>query len=403
METIEWTWQTIADLLALLAVVVMAVVCLVHWLRRSRDQPSVLLLKWALTALAIGLGVWMVVATRLSPLSVLVLAAIGVFLSLLWTPNIVDTLFRPLWDAWTGGDEEPEQRPFYSIAQAKRKRGQYTAALADVRAQLARFPNDFEGQMLAAEILAENMQDLQGAELTIQRLCAQPGHSPQNLAYALSTLADWYLRYGQDPENARRVLEQLIESYPETDLAVTARQRLARLPTPEWLAEKHEPTRIVVRKGIENIGLQRQPVQVAPPPEPPETLAARYVAQLEQHPDDFETREKLAVLYADAFDRLDLAEDQLEQLVQHAPAPPSQVAHWLHLLADLQIRHGRDEPTVRQTLERIEALFPGTVQAEQARRRLNLLPLEFKAKEKRRAVKLGVYEQNLGLKRGSPR
>jgi len=403
METIEWTWQTIADLLALLAVVVMAVVCLVHWLRRSRDQPSVLLLKWALTALAIGLGVWMVVATRLSPLSVLVLAAIGVFLSLLWTPNIVDTLFRPLWDAWTGGDEEPEQRPFYSIAQAKRKRGQYTAALADVRAQLARFPNDFEGQMLAAEILAEDMQDLQAAELTIQRLCAQPGHSPQNLAYALSTLADWYLRYGQDPENARRVLEQLIESYPETDLAVTARQRLARLPTPEWLAEKHEPTRIVVRKGIENIGLQRQPVQVAPPPEPPETLAARYVAQLEQHPDDFETREKLAVLYADAFDRLDLAEDQLEQLVQHAPAPPSQVAHWLHLLADLQIRHGRDEPTVRQTLERIEALFPGTVQAEQARRRLNLLPLEFKAKEKRRAVKLGVYEQNLGLKRGSPR
>ena len=403
METIEWTWQTIADLLALLAVVVMAVVCLVHWLRRSRDQPSVLLLKWALTALAIGLGVWMVVATRLSPLSVLVLAAIGVFLSLLWTPNIVDTLFRPLWDAWTGGDEEPEQRPFYSIAQAKRKRGQYTAALADVRAQLARFPNDFEGQMLAAEILAEDMQDLQAAELTIQRLCAQPGHSPQNLAYALSTLADWYLRYGQDPENARRVLEQLIESYPETDLAMTARQRLARLPTPEWLAEKHEPTRIVVRKGIENIGLQRQPVQVAPPPEPPETLAARYVAQLEQHPDDFETREKLAVLYADAFDRLDLAEDQLEQLVQHAPAPPSQVAHWLHLLADLQIRHGRDEPTVRQTLERIEALFPGTVQAEQARRRLNLLPLEFKAKEKRRAVKLGVYEQNLGLKRGSPR
>ncbi len=403
METIEWTWQTIADLLALLAVVVLAVVCLVHWLRRSRDQPSVLLLKWALTALAIALGVWVVVATGLSPPSVLVLAVIGLFLSLLWTPNIVDTLFRPLWDALTGGDEEPEQRPFYSIAQAKRKRGQYTAALADVRAQLARFPNDFEGQMLAAEILAEDMRDLQAAELTIQRLCAQPGHSPQNLAYALSTLADWYLRYGQDPENARRVLEQLIESYPETDLAMTARQRLARLPTPEWLAEKHEPTRIVVRKGIENIGLQRQPVQVAPPPDPPETLAARYVAQLQQHPDDFETREKLAVLYADAFDRLDLAEYQLEQLIQHANVPASQVAHWLHLLADLQIRHGRDVLTVRQTLERIEALFPGTVQAEQARRRLNLLPLEFKAKEKRRAVKLGVYEQNLGLKRGSPR
>ncbi|MEJ5238958.1 MAG: tetratricopeptide repeat protein [Limisphaera sp.] len=402
MEAMEWSWKTVADLLGLLAVLVLGGIALVRWLKRSRDNPPVLIFKWLFTALLLYVIFTVRPLVGSGPYLVLLTLTLAMIAGVLWAPNIAEVLFRPIWNAFTGGDEEPEPRPFYSIARAKRKRGQAAAALADVRAQLARFPNDFEGQMLAAEILAEDMRDLEGAELTIQRLCEQPGHTPQNLAYALSTLADWYLRIGQDPENARRVLEQLLEKFPDTDLAITARQRLARMPTTEWLAESHEPTRIVVRKGIENIGLQRQPVQLTPPPESPETLAARYVAQLEQHPDDFETREKLALLYADAFGRLDLAEDQLEQLIQHSNAPPAQVAHWLHLLADLQVRHGRDEATVRRTLERVEELFPNSPHAEQARRRLNLLPLEFKSKQKRQAIKLGVYEQNLGLKRGLP-
>jgi hypothetical protein len=40
--------------------------------------------------------------------------------------------------------------------------------------------------------------------------------------------------------------------------------------------------------------------------------------------------------------------------------------------------------------------------AELARRRLALLKLEMKSKDKSQAVKLGSYEENIGLKRGLP-
>ncbi|GIX50519.1 MAG: hypothetical protein KatS3mg132_713 [Limisphaera sp.] len=397
----KWSWTLLADIAIALLLLAGFAGVLKAWLRRSRDDPAVLILKWCATGLCVFAILY---ATAFAlPYAPLVAAVCGVFLSMLWTPNIVETLFKPLWHAWTGADEPPEPKPFYAIARAKRQRGQYAAALADVRAQLAKFPNDFEGHMLAGEILAENMLDLDGAELTVNRLCHIPSITPQQKAYALSTLADWYLRIGQDPENAERVLRQLVENYPDTDLASTARQRLARLPTAEHLADRREPARIKLRKGIENIGLQRTPVTLEPPPEPPEKLAARYVEQLEKHPDDFDTREKLAVLYADAFQRLDLAEDQLEQLIQHPAANPGQVVHWINLLADLQIRHGRDRDTVRATLERILELFPGSPYAEQAERRINLLALEFKRREIAPTVKLGVYEQNLGLKGRLPR
>ncbi|MCS7090349.1 MAG: tetratricopeptide repeat protein [Verrucomicrobiota bacterium] len=394
-------WQSAVSLVSLLLGGAFITWMLWQWMRRSRDEPLRLVAKWIVTALCVLAMVW---TYTFFILAVPIVAAVcGMILSILWTPNIVETLLRPLWHAWTGEDESPEPKPFYSIARAKRQRGQYAAALADVRAQLNRFPDDVEGHMLAAEILAENMGDLEQAEDTIQQLCQLPGHSPQNAAYALATLADWYLRIRRDPENARRILEQLVEQYPETDLAVTARQRLARMPSAEQLLQTHESAPIRLRKGIENIGLQRAPVSLVPPEEPPEVLAARYVEHLQRFPDDFETREKLAVLYADAFQRLDLAQHQLEQLIHHAGASPAQVAHWLNLLADLQIRHGCDEPTVRATLEKIEALLPDSPQAEQARRRLNLLGLEFKRRKKPAVVQLGVYEQNLGLKGRLPR
>jgi tetratricopeptide (TPR) repeat protein len=397
------SWELVADILIALVLLAGLIWFLAFWMRHSRDEPVTLILKWCATGLAIMAFLITAALPYTRLLAPIVAAVCGVLLSILWTPNIVEVLFKPLWHAWTGGDEQPEPRPFYAIARAKRQRGQYAAALAEVRAQLARFPHDFEGHMLAAEILAQNMLDLDGAELTIQRLIQLPEITDPQKAYALSTLADWYLRIGQDTDNARRILQQLVEQHPDTDLATTARQRLARLPTAEQLTDQHEPARVKLRKGIENIGLQRTPVTLAPQPDPPETLAARYVQHLEQHPDDFHTREQLAVLYADGFQRLDLAEDQLEQLIQHPGATPAQIVHWIHLLADLQIRHGKDQPTVRATLERISELFPDSPYAEQAQRRINLLALEFKRREIAPTVKLGQYESNLGLKGRLPR
>jgi len=127
------------------------------------------------------------------------------------------------------------------------------------------------------------------------------------------------------------------------------------------------------------------------------------VKHLEQHPLDSEAREKLAVLYATHYRRLDMATNELEQLINEPNQPPKRVAHWLNLLADLQLRGGADYDTVRPTLEKIIEQFPGLPVAALAQSRLAHLKLEIKGrKEETPGVKLGVYEQNIGLKYGSP-
>ena len=87
-------------------------------------------------------------------------------------------MIKPLTSAIDGGDEEPEPRPFYSIARAQRKKGRLREALAEVRKQLDKFPDDYEGTILLAELLAEDLNDLPGAELTIHRLCSQADLPP---------------------------------------------------------------------------------------------------------------------------------------------------------------------------------------------------------------------------------
>jgi tetratricopeptide (TPR) repeat protein len=290
----------------------------------------------------------------------------------------------------------------YSIAQSRQKQGRYLEAVAEIRKQLDRFPTDFEGHMMLAQIQAENLKDLPGAELTIQRLCSQPGHAPRNVAFALYSLADWYLKIGQDVEDARRALEQIPLLLPDTEFALTAAQRIAHLGAPEMLLEPHDRKKFVVAEGPQNLGLAKNHDRMAPPEKSPTDLALEYVKHLEQHPLDTEAREKLAVIYADHYARLDLALDQLEQMIQLPSQPHRLVVRWLNQYADLQIRSGADYDSVKGSLQRIVDLDPNVAAAEIARKRIDLLKLELKAKQPKEAVKLGIYEQNIGLKRRPP-
>ena len=114
-------------------------------------------------------------------------------------------------------------------------------------------------------------------------------------------------------------------------------------------------------------------------------------------------REKLAQIYAHDFQRLDLATMELAQLINEPRHSPKQIAHWLNLLANFQVELGADVETVASTLGKIVAQFPDSSVAEQAQRRLARINLEFKGKTETPGVKLGVYEQNIGLKYGAPR
>jgi hypothetical protein len=365
---------------------------------RGAEDPARMAFKWILT---IPLALLCLFSFKLfGPYGLFVIVGSGVVLSILWTPHLGAALIEPLTGILDGGNQQIEPRPAYSIAQSRQKQGRYTEAVAEIRKQLARFPTDFEGQMMLAQILAENLQDLPGAELTIQKLCEQPGHAPKNIAFALYALADWHLKIGQDAEAARRALQAVIDAFPESEFSLGAAQRIAHLGGTDMLMAPYEQKKFHVVEGPRDLGLQRARAGRLPAQTDPAEQAAHLVKHLEEHPLDTEAREKLAVLYLDHYARLDLATDQLEQMIQQPNQPAKLVVRWLNLLADLQIRSGADHATVHQTLQRIIDRNPNLAAAEIARNRQALVKLELKANEKREGVKLGTYEQNIGLKRG---
>ena len=198
--------------------------------------------------------------------------------------------------------------------------------------------------------------------------------------------------------------EKIIERYPKTQQSLQAAQRIAHLGgTEKILLGARDRQLVPVPEGVKNIGLLESTEFLRPAEADPDKLAAEYVKHLEEHPLDTDVREKLAILYARHFKRVDLAMVELEQMINEPKQPAKRVAHWLNLLADLQVHGGADYETVRATLQLIIDRFPGLPVADLAQSRLNTLKLEIKGRKETPNKTLGVYEQNIGLKYGSPR
>jgi tetratricopeptide (TPR) repeat protein len=401
MQIQNWLWHAT---FALVSTACMAWM-LWRWLKSS-DEPGVLIVRWIASVIVIGIVFAFAARARdeMSKIAAVLVGAVGgLFMAIIWRQRFCEFVAGQISGLYTGGSAEPDPTPFYSIALGRRKRGQYDVALAEVQKQLERFPNDFTGWMLLAEIHAEDLKDLAAAQECIREILSQPGHAPKNIAFALNREADWHLKLNHDGVGARAALERILELLPDTEQAQLALQRIAHLAPSELLAERKEPRRIQLPSGPADLGLRDTPADLRPVPEDPVTTAANYVRHLEEFPFDNEAREKLALIYARHYQRLDLASDQLEQLIGSPNQPAKSVVHWLNLLADLQVDLAADPNLARQTLERITELYPGSAGAESARNRMAHLRLELRAKQQSQVVKLGSYEENIGLKGGPPR
>jgi tetratricopeptide (TPR) repeat protein len=377
-------------------------------LKRS-DDPAKLIFKWVFTALAI----WFFFAVAAPAgekggydaiYAIIVTLFCGIAMAITWRHSLIDLIANPIASLYDGGREEVEPKPYYSVALTKRKLNRPFEAIASIREQLAKFPNDFEGVSLLASIQAEDTKDLPGAEITFNHFCERPDAPPKQVAAAWTQMADWHLKIAQDADSARAILGKIIARFPETQLALQAAQRIAHLGgTEKILLSAHDRQAMAVPEGVRNIGLLDSTEFLRPAETDPKQLAGEFVKHLAQHPLDTEVREKLAIIYARHYQRLDLAALELAQMINEPNQPPKRVAHWLNLLADLQIHGGADYETVRETLEKIVERFPGLPVANLAQSRLNLLKLEIKGKKETPNKTLGVYEQNIGLKYGSPR
>lgn len=156
------------------------------------------------------------------------LGVCALVLSILWTPQISGFLVS-FFNLLDGSNVRTEPEPYYSLAIAKRKSHQPLEAVAAIREHLAKFPDDFEGVMLLAIIQAEDLKDLPSAEMTLNHFC-EWGHAPrEQVAAALTRLADWHLKSGWNVPPARAALQRIVDKYPGTDVARVARERIAQV------------------------------------------------------------------------------------------------------------------------------------------------------------------------------
>jgi len=388
-------------------VLLTAIACMVWilWrLLKNSYDPTALVFRWVFTVVMIGGGYFFLnwlIGPDAGPgekiAGVLAGAVFGLMFAVLWVPALISKVSDIIGSLFTGGSEPPPPEPFYSVAIGRRKQGKFKEAIYEIQQQLEKFPTDVTGQMMLADIQADDLKDIPAAQLTIDRLCAQPGHSAPQIANAFNALADWHLKV-QDVDAARAALEQIPVRLPETDQARSAAQRIAHLATKETLLAAYEHRPLELRAGIKDIGLLKDPMAVLRPEANPAEVAGQLVKHLEQHPADNEAREKLAVIYAEHYQRPDMAIDQFEQLVAAPNQPGKEVARWLNVMADIQIRNGADYDTIHATLQRIIDRFPELAAAQMAQQRIELLRLELKGKEKSQVVKLGSYEKDIGLK-----
>lgn len=396
--------RTTLDLVISIVLMLLAAVAVgwVFWrtLKRSED-PARLIFKWVLTAVILGYMARYVLPDVASGgeaalVGIMQTVVIALVMAIIWRHSIAAMIAKPFAALYDGGNEEDVPKPFYSTARAKRMRGDFLGAKADIRAELERFPDDMEGQMMLAEIEAQDIHDLQAAEMIVQRFIQQKGHASGNIAYALNSMADWHLKFAQDRDAAQACFEKIIELLPESEWALRASQRIAHLGETDLLlgAEGRRTYKVQQMEGDAGLGGEVQ----SAPTEDPATMAAKYVEHLAAHPFDTEIRERLAQLYAEHYHRLDLAEAQLEQLIQYPNQPTKPVIRWLNMLADLQVKYGGTYEAARAALERIVNLDPEAAVARVAENRIQRLRLEFKGKEKSQAVSLGSYDDDLGLK-----
>jgi hypothetical protein len=394
---IALTWSGAFDVLCWLIVLPVLGVVGYRSLERSEDRPQTIL-KWSVSAALLLVMRWMIAVRfgqQFLPLFIMIPA---LFLGLMWAPTIGRMITKPLTDPLTGGDEEIEPKPFYFVAEGKRRQGLFEEAAAEVRRQLEQFPGDAAGYMMLATIQAEDMHDLAGAEATLEELLAQPALAPQEAVSALHALADWQLQFGRNTAAARAALERIVQRFPDSQFAHAAEQRLAHLAGVDETREQRENARFEVQERWRKIGLEKDG-QMEPAKVDADALAAECVKQLEQHPADTEAREKLAGLYAEHFQRLDLAAAQLEQLIAVPDETPKHVARWLNLLATFHIRCAKDRRGAEEALHRIMERFPKSAMAEIAALRLASLGLELKAGEQTPTKQIGTYEKDLGLKK----
>lgn len=391
-------------ILAGLGLAVVAIGWFVSRIQREGQDRTRSVLRWVAAAGLLAILIWLFVTLGRTGSTGSLFADFGtvlflvgaialcsIFLGILWAPQFGSWLAHPIVSLFDGGTQQLEPQPLYAVAEAHRKRGRYAEAIAEVQRQLAAFPGDYTGNLLLADIQAAQQKDFAGAIQILEQWILEWGAQSHRVPAALNQIAEWHIHGRQDPESARAALQRVLDRFPGTDAAHLASQRLAHLASSETLEDRVHPHRLKIGQYPDRVGLLLDPPQ-PPPPEDPAALASQCLRQLAQFPNDNETRERLARIYAEDLQHLELARQEWEWLLAQPHAPDRDVVRWLNLLAQCELQHDGNLDRARAALQRIVSRFPKSAAAEQARQRIALLALELRAKQKSQTFRLGSSE-----------
>jgi Tetratricopeptide repeat len=273
--------------------------------------------------------------------------------------------------------------PMYARAIARMKFGKYTEAEWEIIRELEKCEDDFDGWMMLAELYANQFNDLPEAEQSILEICDQPKTRPSQLSVALHRLADWHLQRAGDPAAARRDLQMICDRLPGSHLAHMAQLRINQLPASREELRRQQSTTAIPLPALSE-AIDKEPAHLDSALQRHEAAdAANACVEILRHdPNNVAARERLARLFAEHLDKPDLAIEQVNLLLDMPDQPEGRRAEWLSLTAAWHIRYQHDSDTGRKTLERLIREFPQSAQAFAARRRLQLLDSEAKARSR---------------------
>ena len=291
----------------------------------------------------------------------------------MWTPTLVDLIGGSAGRLYSGDDAKLEKKALLARAESLRMRGKYAEALEEAQEQLEGVGTDFECSMLIATIHAEDLKDMGAAAAFVESILAGKKLKRQKVAYALNTLADWQLKYGRDPDAASATLARIVTRYPESKAAQMAENRIAHMIDKKSMEAADRPKEGKVMPKFErDLGLKGKlkPVIVK---RDPDVLTAQYRAKLEAHPNDWDTREKLATHYVEEYDGIAAGVKELEILIRSKTAGKRDKIRWLQLIASWQIKIEADPMAGRATFERIITMFPDSAYAQEAERAISYI------------------------------
>ncbi len=369
------------------------------------DEFGFAVFRWMLSIDGLLLLIWVVVPYTFNsgPFGVIIgvagMAFCGILMSMAITPALIGPLIGAFTGELDGSNAGSRKEPLYSMALALRNRSEPHKAIEAIAEQLEEFPHDFEGMMLMAEIEAHDLKSMPAARETLEELLEKGKFPKGRKSYILTTLADWELELARNPERARAAFLRIVNLFPDSEIARKAQQRLLRLPTSSALSDK-DVTRLHTLPSQRSAADQAAIADTAGVA--PEAEAGILIQRLTEHPEDDEARERLAEIYARHYKRVDMAADQLEQLISDPRQPREDTVRRLNQLARYYLNYALDGDAARVCLHRIVNMFPGASAAELAYVESQTIPSTEALRRESGAIPMVEAEKDLGLKRRPP-